>query len=143
MAEIKDLNASADKWQRVSSGAAREYEEGVKNPRKDWAANTAASESAYEQGVTQAISRKSFGKGVAAAGTAKWQQGAIDKGTKRWGPGIALAGDAYRRGFAPYQEVISRTTLPPRGPKGDPGNIQRVIVMAEALHNEKLKRQGA
>lgn len=143
MAEIKDLDASSKKWQRVSSGAAREYEEGVKNPRKDWADNTAASESAYEAGVTAAISRKSFGKGVSNAGTSKWQEGAISKGVPRWAQGISLAGDAYRAGFSPYREVIARTTLPVRGPKGDPRNIERVAILAKALHEEKLKRQGA
>jgi hypothetical protein len=34
--------------------------------------------------------------------------------------------------------VIQGTTLPPRGAKGDPANIQRVAVLATALHAKKV-----
>lgn len=143
MAEIKDLSASADKWKRVASGASAEYEDGIRNPRKNWQENTAAAAPAYDQGVQAAITRKSFAKGVNAAGNQKWQKNALEKGVPRWAQGIALAADAYAAGFSPYREVIARLTLPVRGPKGDPKNIDRVRVIAKALHEEKLKRQGA
>ncbi|MCK5614436.1 hypothetical protein KAR91_71890 [Candidatus Pacearchaeota archaeon] len=142
MAQIKSLDQIGSKWKRRAGNAGPEYAEGVTNPRKSWVDETAKSEKNYEQGVQNAISRKSFGKGVRKAGNQKWQDGAINKGTVRYGQGIAESGDAYTTGFAPFREVISRTALPARGPKGDPNNIQRVSVLAKALHDEKIKQQG-
>jgi hypothetical protein len=142
MPAVKSLARISGKWARVASVSQTEYEEGVRNPRSDWAEKTRAAEGNYERGVTQAIQRKSFGKGVAKAGTAKWQERTLTKGPSRWSEGIQQSKAAFEAGFAPYAEVIKRTNLPPRGPKGDPKNIQRVAVLAEALHAEKLSRQG-
>lgn len=142
MANIKDMSRIADKWERVASGAGVEYEEGVRNPRADWATETSKAEGTYEQGIQNSISRKAFGKGVKKAGTSKWQENAISKGPGRYSQGVGLAKDAYEEGFAPYREVIARTVLPARGPKGDPKNLLRVAAIAKALHDEKLKREG-
>ncbi len=143
MPAVKSLDRISEKWARVASVSQTEYEEGVKNPRVDWAEATRAAEANYERGVQAAIQRKSFGKGVARAGSAKWQSLTLSKGPSRWANGIAMSTHAYEAGFAPYREVIMRTQLPARGPKGDAKNIQRVAVLADALHKEKLSRQGA
>lgn len=142
MPPVKSLDRISDKWARVASVSQPEYEEGVRNPRSDWAEATRAAEANYERGVQQSIQRKAFGKGVANAGTAKWQERALTKGPSRWANGIQVSRQAYETGFQPYREVIQRTSLPARGPKGDPKNIQRVSVLAEALHAEKISRQG-
>ena len=140
MPEMKSMARSVDAWKRRSAASVPDYEAGIRNPKKDWAQETAAAEDNYNTGVTAAISRKAFGKGVRDAGTAKWQSNAIAKGTVRWSQGIAAAEQNYVEGFAPYAQVIQNTTLPPRGPKGAPENIERVRIMAGALHDEKVKR---
>jgi len=142
MAGIKSLDQTSAKWKRVTSGAGTEYEEGVKNPRADWATQTMNAEKAYEAGIQNAIANKSFGKGVRTAGTNKWQSNAIAKGPARFQSGVALAQDNYQKGFQPYHDVISNTKLPERGPRGDSRNIQRVAVMADALHKKKLALKG-
>jgi len=142
MAKIKDTSTIAEKWQRRAGSAGTEYEEGVRNPRADWATETAKAESNYEQGVQAGIQRKSFGKGVKKAGTDTWQKNSISKGPQRYSQGVALAGDKYAEGFAPFAQVIGATNLPARGPKGDPKNIQRVATMAKALHDKKIELEG-
>jgi hypothetical protein len=142
MPQVKSIDRISSKWARVASVSQGEYEEGVRNPRSDWAEQARLAEGNYERGVQQSIQRKAFGKGVAKAGTAKWQERTLTKGPSRWADGIQQSKNAYEQGFAPYREVIQRTTLPPRGPKGDPKNVQRVAVLAEALHSEKISRQG-
>jgi len=139
MANIKPLDRTAAKWARVSAGASNEYREGVENPRADWATQTKAAEGNYEAGVTAAIQRKAFGKGVGRAGTEKWQKNAIALGPGRFATGVQNAQSAYADGFAPYQAVIAAITLPKRGPKGAPENIQRVAAIAKALHDKKLQ----
>ena len=142
MPPIKSLDQISAKWARVSQGSQQSYEDGVKSPRASWAQNTAAAEGNYEKGVQASIARKSFGKGVKKAGDDKWQKNTLEKGPARWSQGIGLAQNAYQEGFSPYASVISATTLPARGPKGDPANIQRVAVMAKALHDKKLQLKG-
>lgn len=140
MPPVKSLDRISEKWSRQSQASEKSYAEGIENPRADWADQTAKAAGAYESGVTQAISNKSFEKGVRAAGTNKWQENSRSKGPGRWSQGVRLSKAAYERGFAPFRQVLENLTLPPRGPKGDPGNIDRVRVVAEALHNAKVNR---
>lgn len=142
MPPVKSLARASAKWARQSATATPEYEAGVTDPKADWATKTAAAEDNYQKGVQAAITRKAFGKGVRAAGTDKWKENTLKKGVARWAEGIAGARGDYEEGFAPFRAVIERTNLPPRGPVGDPRNIQRVAVLAKALHDEKLKIQG-
>ena len=140
MPQVKSMDRIKDAWKRRSAASVPDYTAGIQNPRKDWAQETVAAEDNYNAGVQAAVSRGAYGKGVADAGTAKWKKNALSKGVARWSQGIGLAEGAYVDGFAPYRTIIENTTLPPRGPKGDPKNIERVRVMADALHEEKLRR---
>lgn len=142
MANIKPMSRITDAWKRRSQASTPDYEAGVRDPKTDWASAAAAAEDNYNKGVQAAISQKRFGKGIKNAGTEKWQQNALKKGVNRWAEGINLAEDAYVKGFSPYATVIANTKLPPRGPKGDPNNIQRVATMAKALHDAKINRSG-
>ena len=142
MAQIKDLSTISAKWKRQSESSQQSYLEGVQSPRNDWATATAEANESYKKGINASIAKDSYLKGVKRVGTSKWQRQAIEKGPARWSEGISKSGTAYEEGFSPYLEVIKRTQLPKRGPKGDTINIQRVSVMAKAMHDEKLKRQG-
>lgn len=140
MAFIRSIDQIAKKFAQVTPTRTEDYRFGVENPRKDWAVATAASEGAYEAGVTQAIAKKRFGKGVKAAGTATWQDGAVTKGTTRWGPGVTLSMDKYAKNFAPYRDAIERVTLPPRYARRDPRNLERVKAVVNALIAAKEQR---
>lgn len=142
MPAVKSLDKISAKWISVCQTSQNSYEDGVRNPRKDWAENTAKASAAYATGVQAAVASGRFSKAVSAAGTSKWQQNAILKGPGRWAEGVRLAQDNYERGFAPYRTIIEGLTLPSRGPVGDPSNINRVKVIADALHKEKLRRIG-
>lgn len=139
MPPVKPLDKISKKWVRVSGQSQESYREGIESTTKDWADATASAEGNYEAGVTAAISQKRFGAGVRKAGTPKWRTNALAKGPSRFGEGVRLAENAYRLGFEPYRNVIQETTLPTRLPKGDPGNIDRVRIMAAALHDKKLE----
>jgi len=142
MANIRAINEIARKWQEVTPGRAAQYQQGVQRPKVDWQQATAEASDAWQAGVQEAIAQNRFSRGVQEAGTQKWQRKALELGTQRWGPGVQAALEEYERGFAPYRDVIERTTLPPRGRKGDPNNIQRVAVIARALHEAKVGGAG-
>jgi len=143
MPKVKSLSMISEKWARQSGSATQSYVEGVQNPRTDWATATQDANENYKKGIQQSIAQDRFKKGVARAGTGAWQNGALNKGPARWAEGISKSTGAYEQGFEPYRNVIERTQLPKRAPKGDPSNINRVSVMAKALHDEKLKRLGS
>jgi hypothetical protein len=139
MPKIMDTAAIAEKYGRVTPARQTDFEAGVKAPMEDWGAKASAAEGNYNQGVQTAIANKSFGKGVARAGTAKWQRKTLDVGVGRWGTGVRAGQADFQSGFDPYAKVIAGTTLPPRYPKGDPRNMDRVAGMAKALHDAKIK----
>jgi hypothetical protein len=137
MAKIKSADSIAEKWSRVTPQRTEDYREGIENPRVDWSSAAAGAEDSWRDGVTSAGTRKAFSNGVKKAGTDKWQRKALEKGTNRFAEGVSLAGEDYKKGFGPFRDTIEKTTLPPRGPKGDPRNIERVRVLSQALRNQK------
>jgi len=138
MPPVKSLSRISEKWKNASQSAQGEYEAGVQNTQKDWGKNTAAANDAYKKGIQASIARDGFKKGVENAGHSKWQNNTLAKGPARWAEGISKSTDSFEKGFKPYREVIERTELPARGPKGDPSNINRVAVLAKALHAQKI-----
>ena len=142
MAAIRSIEKIAKKWATVTPGRSEDYRSGIESPRRDWETATAAAEDSYQAGVTAAIAEKRFGKGVRAAGTDKWQRGALEKGTMRWGPGVAMAESAYATGFGPIRDAIERVTLPPRFARRDPRNLNRVKAIVDAVV-EAAKRRSA
>ena len=140
MPAIKSASEIASKWSRVTPQRSQDYQEGVSNPKKDWATETAAAEATYVSGVTEAAGQGRFGKGVREAGTEKWKKNALEKGVSRWPAGVAQGADEYQKNFAPYVDVISRTSLPKRGPRGSAQNYARSREMGQALHEAKTGR---
>ena len=138
MAEVKSGGEIARKWAEVTPNRRDEYESGVQNPRRSWQGATQQAESRYEQGVQDAISNKSFGKGVGKVSDQQWQQATVQKGASRWGAGVRIAQDDFQSGFEPYRQVIENTQLPPRKSAGSPENIERVKAVANALHQKKV-----
>jgi len=137
MAAIRSATDIAKKWADVTPGRAAQYETGVKNPIRDYAANAQAANDAWKAGVNGAVARDGFKRGVAKAGTAKWQDRSIKLGTARYGPGVQAAQSDYEMGFAPFREAIAGVVLPPRGPRRSPQNLQRVNAMVTALSMRK------
>jgi len=138
MAAIRALAAIAEKWSRVTSQRGQDYADGVASPRAPWAESTAAANASYKSGIQASVAADSFLKGVQKAGNARWQKGVTQKGVQRFGPGVTVAQDDYARAFAPFREAIARVTLPPRGPRRDPRNLERVRLVNDALVKAKL-----
>ena len=139
MAAIKSLAEISKKFIDVTPQRAAEYEAGVKSPKRDWEQSTVAAEANFEAGIQKAVQNKSFGKGVKAAGNAKYQKGVIEKGVSRWPVGVSLSQQAFADGYGPYRDEIERTKLPPRYPRRDPRNLARVAAIDKPLGQLKEK----
>lgn len=137
MPAVKPGANVAAKWSRVAAQRTEDYSAGVAAPRTPWAAAASAAHERYKQGVQEASNRGAFAKGVAAAGDARWQEKSRAKGPTRYAEGVGLSGPDYAAGVQPYLDTIASTQLPPRFPKGDPRNVERVRVMSAALRKRK------
>ena len=71
-----------------------------------------------------------------------WQKGAIEKGPSRYAQGVSVAKDKWAREWEPYRQVLLRTQLPERGPKGSRQNFERVVAVGMALHEEARRRKS-
>jgi len=129
---------SSQRWVDHASRATDDYVQGIQNPRADWAIATSNAEGNYEQGIQDAISKKRFGKGVKRAGSQAQISGAIGKGKDRYAGGVSAAEAKYASRVQPFLDTIANLSLPPRGPKGDPRNLDRVAAIAKALRAKKL-----
>ena len=135
--QVKSADAVAKKWATRAGAAGADYASGVNGTTKDWASDTAAAAPAWAAGVQTAAANGSFAKGVNAAGTQKWKTKAANVGAARYPQGVAAATPYYQAGITSVLQVLSGITLPARGPKGDPGNLNRVTIVAQALRKMK------
>lgn len=135
---IKDTGSLAKKFVQRASAAAGDYKDGVTAAGGDWETNTKASEDNYSAGVQAAIGDKRFGKGVAAAGAGKYVARASTLGAQRYPSGVGAAEGDWSKGAAPYLDALKGMDLPPRRPKGDPGNQARANAVAAKLRSMKV-----
>jgi len=141
MAKIRSIQAIAEKWATVTPQRSTDYEEGVRNPKKIWEEEAKKAEKNYKEAVTKAAAEGRYGMGIEKAGQEKWQKRTLAKGPTRFAEGVMIARTDYEKGFAPYRDAIEALELPPRGPKGDPKNIERVSIIARTLHNVKIGKK--
>ena len=140
---VKPLADIAAKWSTETPRRSSYYEAGVRNPTKDWAGSTGASAGNFQAAVSAGDIGKRFAGGVRKAGTAKWQRKAVDVGASRYGPGVTAAAADYQAGMAPMVETLAQVNLPARKPRGDPGNLDRVKAVADALSKRRLALQAS
>lgn len=137
MAAVKSGASTSEKWARVTPQRQQDYTLGVQNPRTPWAAASKAAEERFKAGVTEAIGRGAYGKGVTAAGDQRWQQKSMSKGPSRFAEGVALSAPDYQAAVQPYLDTIAATQLPPRYAKGDPRNLERTKAITVALRKRR------
>jgi hypothetical protein len=136
--KVKDAASSASKFVARAQAAGPAYQAGVQGAGDMWQANSTAAEASFGAGVTAAVSAKRYSRGVQKAGAAKYVSKASGVGAARYPQGVANAGPAWQQGVQPYLDTLAGITLPPRAPRGDPGNVQRVAAVAAALHAKKI-----
>lgn len=87
----------SEKYQRGVAGAGADYAAGVQNPARPWASATAAGQKRWAAGIQKAIAEGKFARGVQAAGDAKWQQNALNKGAQRYQASAQEAAAGYQK----------------------------------------------
>jgi hypothetical protein len=132
IANMKDPGTLAKKFVTRAGNAQPDYQAGVATAGQVWEAHAGNSETAWEQGVQNAVTKKRFASGVQGKG-GKYQQNASTLGPNRYTQGVQNAGDAWARGVAQSFATLKGLSLPPRGYRGAPANQQRAAAVATAL----------
>jgi hypothetical protein len=135
---IKSLEKITEKWSRVTPERAPYYEEGIKAPSKDWAAEATKGQKAYEDAMHDPLVLKQREVKIKAVGSEKWARKAAAVGPSRFREGVPAAKDDYTKGFSPFHGVIGALALPEKGARGDPKNYARVKAIGDALHKKRM-----
>lgn len=143
MVKTKPVEKVVSKWQSRASAAVEDYKFGIENPKQDWATAAAAAQAAWAQGVQQAAAEGRYAGGVKKAGTEKWKRKALEVGAARYSSGIAAAVQDYASAISEVLRVLEGISLPPRGPRGDPRNYERVKIIGETLHKTFTAKKKA
>lgn len=134
MPKTKGAGLATQKWAKNAGQATDSYAAGVQNPKTEWKQAALAGAENYKKGVTAAANQNRFNRGVQNTPDGKQQMNALQKGTQRFAPGVQMAQGDYNAAMEPVIRTIEAVTLPARGPKGDPNNLNRVAPVANALH---------
>ena len=135
---IKDTGSLAKKFVQRAGAATGDYKSGVEAAGADWESATKASGDNYATGVQQAIADKRFERGVGEAGASKFTARAGTLGAQRYPTGVGAAEGDWAKGAQPFLDALKGMDLPPRRPKGDPGNQARAQAVAIKLRAMKV-----
>jgi len=139
---VKPVGEVVEKWARRVAGAAQDYVAGASKAGDAWQRGATAADGNFRAAVTAAAGAGRYAKGIAKATGAKFVRGVSEKGATRFGPGAAAAQTDFSGAIGPVLDVISRTDLPPRGPRSGTGNAGRVTAITNALFQFGQRRLG-
>ena len=139
-ANVKPVAMVAEKWARRVGGASQDYVDGARGAGQRWQTAAAASDANWKAGLVQAQTAGRFVKGVNSAGAGAYQAGITEKGAQRYGPGAAASQGKFGAAIGPVLDVIGRTDLPPRGPRGAESNYLRSAAIGKALRQFAMSR---
>lgn len=136
--KVRPLATAVKNFTDRGAAAGPLYQTQVQGAGATWAANTAAANQTWKDGVNAAAGRDAFVKGVTKSGPGKYQDKASTIGAQRYPDGIRKGATYYQQNVQPYLDVLSNVNLPPRRPKGDPANLNRVNAITQALRAKKV-----
>ena len=144
MPPLKDLTSSAQKWSRNAGAAATEFAANAQGAADKWGRNTQGAGANFRQAISAGNIQAKFERGVAkAAQMGRFASKLAKVGAGRYSEGVGSAQQDWSSGFEPYHGVLQTLTLPPRAPRGDARNIERVKVVDQTLNAKRIAGLGS
>lgn len=144
MPAVKDLTSSAQKWSRNAGAASTEFAANAQGAADKWGTATRASGANFRQAISAGNIQAKFEKGVAkAVQLGRFAKKLAAVGAGRYSEGVGSAQQDWSTGFEPYQSTLQTITLPPRAPRGDARNYERVKAIGQALNAKRIAGLGA
>lgn len=136
---VPNIGTVAPKWRRRVEGASEDYVAGISTKGGKWQPAAAAASGNYRTAVSAAGIEDRFKAGIARS-AAKYLRRASELGGPRFAQAAPIAEPEYAARFGPFLQAIGTVDLPPRGPRGSPGNRLRSAPIGDALF--KLRTSG-
>jgi len=144
MPAIKDITSSAQKWSRNASAAATEFAANAQAAADKWGVATRASGGNFRQAISAGNIQAKFERGVAKAiQLGRFAKKLAAVGSGRYSEGVGTAQSDWAQGFEPYHSALQTVTLPPRAPRGDARNYERVKAIGQTLNAKRISGLGA
>jgi hypothetical protein len=137
---IKPASSSQQKYINNTGSATQSYQDGINNPRRDWAASTSAAEGTWESAVQAAVSNKTFAKGITQDAAAKQKNNAITLGVGRYPTGTKNAAPNWAKFTQPVLDAMAGVPDMPRGPKMSQQNFDKQHAYAAAAASAKKNK---
>ena len=134
---VKSIDMAAKKFVARASIAGPDYAAGVAAAGTTQHDHAVAAKDSWAAGLQAAIAGNRFVTGL-NKNPAKWQAKASSVGAQRYPQGVAAASPFYVAGFGPYLDLLAASTPPPRFPRGDPRNRDRVGFVDDLLHKKRV-----
>lgn len=133
---MKTAQQAGPKWSQNTSGAGQAYHDGATGTTKDQSGAAIAAKAVWQAALTAAFGKDSYAKGLAKSGKQGWLDGVVQKGVAAFTNGVTAAKSVskYVTNSGKYDNARQQASGSPRGPKGSPQNLQRVTLVANALH---------
>ena len=144
MAAIKDLTSAAQKWSRNAGAASTEFAANAQGAADKWARAAQGAGGNFRQAISAGNIQAKFERGVAkAAQMGRFARKLAAVGAGRYSEGVGSAQQDWSAGFEPYHGVLQTISLPPRAPRGDARNYERVKAIGQALNAKRIAGLGA
>lgn len=132
---IKDTSTLAAKFVKRAQAATTDLQNGLQNPRRSQTAEAIAAVPRWTQAVSSPDASKRLATNLQKAGDGKWQANAIRKGVTegRYSAGVGSAGPDWAAGTEPMLNALRNLTLPEKGLRRSPQNLQRVAAVNQAV----------
>ena len=141
--DVKSLAETQRKWGEVTPARSQEYGVNAAAAGSRWEQATLGAAANYGAAVRAGNIEARQSAGVRRAGAAKYSRKIRDVGAGRFGSGVAAAVTDFGAAVSPYLQAIAGVDLPPRRPRGDPGNYQRVNAVGTTLLQRRLAAVSA
>lgn len=125
------VEEAANRLEEAGINFADRYAKGVEGAGGKWHSAASKAGKNYEVGVTQAMQRDAFQKGIQEAGASAYDEGVRTKGVTNWPTGMQVAGAKYARKIQKFATLWDAPLATPKGARRSPQNIKRMQENAE------------
>ena len=142
MVDVKNLSEAEDNYVSAASGVKKKYERGIKGAEWSENASSDASEDLYQEKLRASMGRRARQKAIAKIPNSEWQNRSLGKGASAIVPAMQQSGGKWRKGFQPYADELTSIKLPDRVADPEQNVINRVVPIAVALAERKIREQS-
>jgi hypothetical protein len=135
---VTDAARAASRWVRRAGQASVDYTDGAMATTRSQSGAARAARAVWVQQMTNPATADRWARGLERSGDDGWRSGVRDKGSQRYGPGVAASEARFGGRIGRILAAIASVEIPARGLPGSDGNFQR----SRAIGMQLAKMKG-